>query len=54
MKRIDRRLTLKTVGVDGLGCFTITRPFLLSLASAVFTFEIVLLQATSVVSYNVT
>ncbi|CAG7716022.1 unnamed protein product [Allacma fusca] len=46
--RTERFLAVTKIGLSGLGCFTITRPFILSIVSVVFTFEIVLLQSTVV------
>lgn len=32
------------IGLSGLGCFVVTKPFILKILSVVFTIEIVLLQ----------
>ncbi|CAL8093433.1 unnamed protein product [Orchesella dallaii] len=46
--RVDKRITSgPQIGLTGLGCFVVTKPFILSILSVVFTFEIVLLQGVS-------
>ena len=47
MKRLEQNLRGgTTVALTGLDCFAITKPFVLQIISVVFTFEIVLLQAS--------
>ncbi|ODM95318.1 Gustatory receptor for sugar taste 64b [Orchesella cincta] len=44
--RLENRVNCgPKIGFSGLGCFVITKPFLLTIANAVITLEIVLLQA---------
>ncbi|CAL8093430.1 unnamed protein product [Orchesella dallaii] len=46
--RIDKKVTTgPEIGLTGLGCFVVTKPFILRIISVVFTFEIVLLQGAS-------
>ncbi|CAL8093421.1 unnamed protein product [Orchesella dallaii] len=45
VSRLDKRVTGgRDIGLSGLGCFTVTKPFILTVIGVVFTFEIVLLQ----------
>ncbi|CAG7725807.1 unnamed protein product [Allacma fusca] len=44
IERTERAIRSSKVGLSGLGCFIITRPFILQIVNVVFTFEIVLLQ----------
>jgi len=47
VERVEQKVnTGPDIGLNGLGCFTITKPFILSIIGAVFTFEIVLLQSS--------
>ncbi|CAL8093427.1 unnamed protein product [Orchesella dallaii] len=46
VSRLDKRVTSgPDIGFSGLGCFVVTKPFMLSILSVIFTFEIVLLQS---------
>jgi len=47
LERLERMLACGPIGLGGLGCFVITRAFLLVVLSVVFTVEIVLLQASA-------
>ncbi|CAL8093424.1 unnamed protein product [Orchesella dallaii] len=48
ISRLDRRVTTgPKIGFSGLGCFTVTKPFILQIIGVIFTFEIVLLQGSS-------
>ncbi len=48
VSRLDRRVTLgRKIGFSGLGCFVVTKPFILQIIGVIFTFEIVLLQGSS-------
>ncbi len=45
MSRLDKRVAGgHEIGLTGLGCFTVTKPFILGFIGVIFTFEIVLLQ----------
>ncbi|XP_021963608.2 gustatory receptor for sugar taste 64f [Folsomia candida] len=46
VERAERKLASTSVGLHGLGAFHIGRPFILSVISVIFTFEIVLLQTS--------
>ncbi|ODM89736.1 Gustatory receptor for sugar taste 64a [Orchesella cincta] len=51
ISRLDRRVTTgPKIGFSGLGCFTVTKPFILQIIGVIFTFEIVLLQGSSAVN----
>ncbi|ODM89734.1 Gustatory receptor for sugar taste 64f [Orchesella cincta] len=46
--KLDKRVnTGPKLGLSGLGCFVVTKPFMLSILNVVFTIEIVLLQGLS-------
>ncbi|CAL8116987.1 unnamed protein product [Orchesella dallaii] len=46
VSRLDQRVSSgHDIGLSGLGCFVVTKPFMLSLLSVIFTLEIVLLQS---------
>ncbi|CAL8136734.1 unnamed protein product [Orchesella dallaii] len=48
VSRLDKRLTFgPDIGLSGLGCFVVTKPFILQVFSVLFTFEIILLQIVS-------
>ena len=43
--RLEEMVTSTPVGLTGLRCFMVTKHFILTLISVVFTFEVVLLQS---------
>ncbi|CAG7826075.1 unnamed protein product, partial [Allacma fusca] len=43
VERAERFVSANTIGLNGLGCFIITKPLILQIVGVVFTFEIVLL-----------
>ncbi|ODM89733.1 hypothetical protein Ocin01_16947 [Orchesella cincta] len=46
--RVDKHVTAgPDIGLSGLGCFIVTKPFILSIVNVIFTVEIVLLQGLS-------
>ncbi|CAG7718720.1 unnamed protein product [Allacma fusca] len=47
IERAERLIRTSQIGLTGLGCFTITRQFILQIVNVVFTFEIVLLQTSN-------
>lgn len=45
MAKLDKKVNVgPKLGFTGVGCFTVTKPFMLSILNVVFTIEIVLLQ----------
>ncbi len=54
VRKIRTYLGTKAFGINGLNCFVIRTPFMLSLLSFVFTFEIVLFQSTFPSCGNIT
>ncbi|CAL8093436.1 unnamed protein product [Orchesella dallaii] len=47
IERAELKSRTSCIGFGGLDCFTITKPFVLSVVSVIFTFEIVLLQSST-------
>ncbi|XP_035707271.1 gustatory receptor for sugar taste 64e-like [Folsomia candida] len=47
LERLEMMLAASPIGLQGLGCFVVTRAFLLMVVSVVFTVEIVLLQSSA-------
>ncbi|CAL8122975.1 unnamed protein product [Orchesella dallaii] len=53
VERLERMLGTGPLGLSGLGCFVITRAFMLVVISVIFTMEIVLLQTSATGSTTV-
>ena len=47
LERLERMLSNNTIGLSGLGCFVVTKAFLLVVGSVIFTFQVVLMQTQS-------